>query len=91
MENDLLHEAAQPLIHHAPAHERFAFIHRLRGRFTAKRLCRILVIDRSNYYFVDQGSGLAGRARARGSGLVGLIIEVHTAYPATGPSESPGR
>jgi hypothetical protein len=32
VENEVLHEAAQPLIHQAPAHERFAFIHRLRNR-----------------------------------------------------------
>jgi hypothetical protein len=30
--------------------QRFAFNHRLRGRFTVERLCRILVTDRSNYY-----------------------------------------
>jgi hypothetical protein len=32
VENEVLHEAARPLIHLAPAHERFVFIHRLRGR-----------------------------------------------------------
>jgi hypothetical protein len=48
--SQVLHEAAQPLIHQAPARERFAFIHRLRNRFSVKRLCRILVTDRSNYY-----------------------------------------
>jgi len=58
VENEVLHEAAEPLIKQAPAHERFAFIHRLRGRFTVKRLCRILVTDRSNYY-------LRTRAQAR--------------------------
>jgi hypothetical protein len=50
VENEVLHEAAEPFMHQAAAHERFAFIHRLRDRFTAKRLCRILVTDRSNYY-----------------------------------------
>ncbi|MBR7832217.1 hypothetical protein KDL01_03040 [Actinospica durhamensis] len=50
MENEVLREAAAPLVHQAPAGERFAFIHRLRNRFTAKRLCRIPVADRSNYY-----------------------------------------
>lgn len=49
-ENEILREAAAPLIHHAPARERFAFIHRLRDRFAVKCLCRILVTDRSNYY-----------------------------------------
>jgi hypothetical protein len=50
IENEVLHEAAAPLIHQAPARERFAFIHRLRDRFMVKRLCRILVTDRCNYY-----------------------------------------
>jgi transposase InsO family protein len=50
VENAVLHEAAQPLIHQAPARDRLGFIHRLRNRFTVKRLCRILVADRSNYY-----------------------------------------
>jgi hypothetical protein len=43
VENEILREAAAPLIHQAPACERFAFIHRLRDRFAVKRLCRILV------------------------------------------------
>ena len=38
-ENEILREAAEPLIHHAPARERFAFIHRLRGLFGIRRLC----------------------------------------------------
>jgi hypothetical protein len=50
VENEVLHEAAEPLIHQAPARERFAFMHRLRGQFTVKRQCRIPVTDRSNYY-----------------------------------------
>jgi len=29
VENEVLHEAARPLVHQAPAHERFAFILRL--------------------------------------------------------------
>jgi hypothetical protein len=49
VENEVLHEAVAPLIHQAPARARFAFIHRLRNRFTIKHLCRILVTDRSNY------------------------------------------
>jgi hypothetical protein len=50
VENEVLREAAQPLIHHAPARERFAFVHRLRARFGVRRLCRILVTDHSNYH-----------------------------------------
>jgi len=32
-ENEILREAAEPLIHDAPARERFAFIDERRGRF----------------------------------------------------------
>ena len=32
-------EAAEPLIHYAPARERFAFVHARRGRFSVNRLC----------------------------------------------------
>jgi hypothetical protein len=38
VENEVLHEAAEPLIHQVAVHERFAFVHRLRNRFTVK--CR---------------------------------------------------
>lgn len=49
-ENEVLHEAAEPLIHHAPARERFVFIHRLRTQFSIRRLRRTLVTDHSNYH-----------------------------------------
>jgi hypothetical protein len=39
---DVLREAAEALIHHAPARERFAFIHTLRDRFAARRICQII-------------------------------------------------
>ena len=55
-EIERLREAAQPLIHHAPARERFAFIDRLRDRFSVKRLCRVTVTDRGSFY---------GRVRAQ--------------------------
>lgn len=48
-ENEILREAAEQLIHHAPAGERFAFIHARRARFSAKLLCRVLVTDGANY------------------------------------------
>jgi hypothetical protein len=47
-ENQVLREAAEPPIQHAPARERFAFIHQRRDRFSAKRRCRVLVIDGAN-------------------------------------------
>ena len=82
VENEILGEAAQPLIHRAPARERSAFIHRLRDRFSAKRLCRVTVTDR--------GSGWA-RARVRRNEraydeqeLTSRIVEIHTTHPAYG-------
>jgi len=59
-ENEVLREAADPLIHQAPARERFAFIYARRDRFSVKLLCRILVTDRGSYY---------AWVRARGSGV----------------------
>lgn len=50
VENGVLREAAEPLIHHAAARERFAFIHARRARFGIRRLCRSLVTDHSNYH-----------------------------------------
>jgi hypothetical protein len=39
-ENEVLREAAESLIHYAPARERFAFIHRLRDLWGSKMRCR---------------------------------------------------
>ena len=84
IENEVLHEAAQPLIHQAPAHARFAFIHRLRDRFTVKRLCRIMVTDRSNYYLWTRAEDRRKARAERERELLELITEIHTAYPAYG-------
>ncbi len=84
VENEVLHEAARPLIHQAPAHERFAFIHRLRNRFTVKRLCRILVTDRSNYYLWTRAQECREARAEQERELLELIVEVHTAHPAYG-------
>src|ERR1700753_1557858 len=48
-ENEILREAAAPLIHQAEARERFAFVHARRGRFAVKLMCRVLVTDSANY------------------------------------------
>jgi hypothetical protein len=48
-DREILWEAAGPLIHLAPARERFAFIHAHRDQFSVRRLCRVLITDRSNY------------------------------------------
>lgn len=84
VENDVLREAAEPLIHQAPAHERFAFIHRLRDRFTIKRLCRILVTDRSNYYLWTRAEQRRDHREREERKLAELILEIHTAHPAYG-------
>jgi hypothetical protein len=49
-QNEVLREAAEPLIHLAAARERFAFIHARRERFSVKLMCRVLIADRSNYH-----------------------------------------
>ena len=49
-EADVLREAAETLIHHAPARERFAFVHELRDRFPVRRICRIIATDHSSYF-----------------------------------------
>ena len=38
IENEILRDAAEPLIHHAPARERFVFIHAHRDRFSILRV-----------------------------------------------------
>lgn len=50
LENEILREAADPLIHQAPARERFAFVYARRVRFSVKLLCTVLVTDRGSYY-----------------------------------------
>lgn len=84
IENEILREAAEPLIHRAPARERFAFIDGLRGRFTVKRLCRILITDRGSFYRWVRAQACR-KERAYGEQeLVVRIVEIHTAYPAYG-------
>jgi hypothetical protein len=89
VENEVLHEAAEPLIQGAPAHERFAFIHRLRARFTAKRLCRILVTDRSNYYLWTRAEARRGARAREEQELLKLVVEIHTRTRLTGQSGLP--
>jgi hypothetical protein len=48
-EADVLREAAETLILHAPARERFAFVHELRDRFQGRWICRIIATDHSGY------------------------------------------
>ncbi len=83
-ENEILRQAAEPLIHRAPARERFAFIHRLRGKFSIKRMCRILVTDRSNFYAWVRAQALRDQREHDEQELIELITEIHTAHPAYG-------
>ena len=83
-ENEVLREVAEPLIHRAPARERFAFIHLLRDRFSVKQLCRILVTDRGSFYGqVRTHTGRDQRAYDEQE-LTERIVEIHTAHPAYG-------
>jgi hypothetical protein len=83
-ENQILREAAEPLIHCAPAGECFAFIHQRRGRFSARLLCRVLVTDGANYRAWVRGLGKRRRRQHDERRLVELVLEVHTEHPAYG-------
>lgn len=83
-ENEILREAAAPLIHHAPARERFAFIHARRDRFSAKLLCRVLATDSANYRAWVRGQHKRRDRESDDRRLLQLIVEVHTAQPAYG-------
>ena len=83
-DHEILREAAAALIHLAPAHERFAFIHAHRERFNVRRLCRVLITDRSNFRtWVHAQVAREERARQEDE-LLARIREVHTAHPAYG-------
>lgn len=83
-ENEILREAAAPLIYEAPARQRFAFMHQRRARFGAHALCRVLVVDRGDHYsWVRRQGRRDGRAH-EDRRLTELIVEVHAARPAYG-------
>ena len=84
IENEILRDAAAPLIHLAPAGERFAFVHARRGRFGVKRLCRVLVTDGGNYRAWARSQANRRERAYDDQRLTALIFEVHTAYPAYG-------
>lgn len=83
-ENEVLREAAEPLIHYAPARERFAFIHTQRDRFSVRLLCRVLVTDRCNYHGWVRAEAKRCERAYDDQRLTELIVEVHTAHPAYG-------
>jgi putative transposase len=83
-ENEILREAAEPLIHHAAARERFAFIHARRDRFGVKRLCRALVADSSNYFAWVRAQAKRRVREHDEQWIAELITEVHAAHLAYG-------
>jgi putative transposase len=83
-ENEILREAAEPLIHLAPTRERFAFIHARRDRFSVKLLRRILVTDGANYRAWVRGQQKRRDREYNDRQLLRLIVETHAAYPAYG-------
>ena len=83
-EADVLREAAETLIHHAPARERFAFVHELRDRFPARRICRIIATDHAGYFAWARAEKTRTARKLDDEQLLQLIIEVHTAHPAYG-------
>jgi putative transposase len=84
VENEILREAAQPLIHHAPARERFAFVDRLRDQFSVKRLCRVTVTDRGSFYSWVRAQVHRDSRAYDEQELAVRIVEIHTAHPAYG-------
>lgn len=84
VENEILREAARPLVHHAPARERFAFIDRLRDRFSVKRLCRVTVTDRGSFYAWACAQVRRDKQAHHEQELTERIVEIHTAHPAYG-------
>lgn len=83
-ENEILREAAEPLVHIAPARERFAFIHARRERFSIRLMCRVLVIDRCNYHWWVRAEAKRREREYDNRRLAELIFEVHTVHPAYG-------
>lgn len=80
LENQVLREAAESLIH-APARERFAFIHQRRDRFSAKLLCRVLVTDGANYRAWVRGRQKRRDGEHEEQRLTELIFEVRRIRP----------
>jgi transposase InsO family protein len=83
-ENEILREAAEPLIHQAPARERYAFIHARRGRFGVKPLCRVLIADSGNYHAWARAQARRREHDHDDQELIRWILEIHTARPAYG-------
>jgi putative transposase len=83
-EADVLREAAETLIHHAPARERFAFIHRFRDRFAARRICRIIATNHAGYFAPVRAEHKRTARNLEDRQLPQPITQIHTAHPAYG-------
>jgi putative transposase len=83
-ENEILREAAEPLIHQAAARERFAFIRTRRDRFSVKLLCRVLATDGGNYRAWARAQEQRRAHEYDEQRLAELIFEVHAVHPAYG-------
>lgn len=83
-EADVPREAAEALIHRAPARERFAFVHGLRDRFPARQICRIIATDYSSYFAWARAEKSRTARTHDDEQFLQLITEVHTARPAYG-------
>lgn len=83
-ENEVLRDAAAPLIHDASARERFAFIDARRARFGVKFLCRVLITDGANYRAWVREKQKRRDREEKDRELVRLVLEIHTAFPAYG-------
>nr|WP_307846203.1 IS3 family transposase [Actinospica durhamensis] len=83
-EADLGRKSAETLIHHAPARERFTFIHTLRNRFAVRRICRIIATDHAGYFAWVRAEPKRTARNLEDRELLQLITEIHTAHPAYG-------
>jgi hypothetical protein len=90
LENEVLREAGEPLIHHAAARERFVFVHRLRARFGVRRLCRILVTGHSNNHAWVRAKARCDERGIDEQKLLAWITEIHSAHPAYGAERVTG-
>ena len=84
VENEILREAAEPLIHHAPARERFAFVHARRGRFSSYRMCQVLATDSCNYHGWASAKARRTERDLDDRKLTQRIFEIPTTHPEYG-------
>jgi transposase InsO family protein len=83
-EADVPREAAETLIHHAPARKRITFIHTLRDRLAVRRICRIIATDHAGYFAWVRTEHKRTARNLEDRELLQLITEIHTAHPAYG-------